>query len=236
LMLKSARPLISTMQKLIRLGDGVDVQAVLRQAGDVLEAGGVVALPTDTLYGVTCRLDCSEKLYALKKRSRMKPLGLFVSDYTEMCKWAHVDGVPRAVIEALLPGPVTVVLRRSEALPVDFNPDTDRVGIRIPAHPLVQALCSRLAAPLAQTSANLSGVESPLNVDEFADLWPLVDLVLDAGPIRGSTEDGLARAGSTVVDLTEPGRYRLVRDGCARIDTERKLIAAGLTPIDDAKL
>jgi tRNA A37 threonylcarbamoyladenosine synthetase subunit TsaC/SUA5/YrdC len=63
-------------------------------------------------------------------------------------------------------------------------PVIDRVGIRIPVHSFVRALCARIGGPLAQTSANLSGVESPLRVDEFEDLFPHIDLINDGGPIE----------------------------------------------------
>jgi tRNA A37 threonylcarbamoyladenosine synthetase subunit TsaC/SUA5/YrdC len=69
-------------------------------------------------------LENAEKLYELKRRSRLKPLGLFVGDFAEMSKWASTHAVSQSLIDRLLPGPVTVVLERSKALPATFNPET----------------------------------------------------------------------------------------------------------------
>ena len=84
----------------------------------------------------------------------------------------------------LLPGPVTLVFNRSPLLPDSFNPDVASVGVRVPDSSIVVAICSRLGVPLAQTSANLSGSTlNPTAVEDFNDLLPHIDLVLDGGRI-----------------------------------------------------
>lgn len=152
-------------------------------------------------------------------------------------RWANVT-VPKALLEDLLPGPVTVVFERSTDLCASLNPETNLIGIRIPDNDFIRQLARTVDEPLALTSANPSGLTSTLSPDvsvclaalcellstfvpcvrgevrlplqEFETLWPELDLIVDGGTLA-DTE--LARLGSTVVDLSVEGRYRIVRAG-----------------------
>ncbi|KAK0424717.1 hypothetical protein QR680_008807 [Steinernema hermaphroditum] len=220
----------NVIEKVIRL-DRNTFESALTCAVHVLNNGGVVALPTDTVYGIASLLSHSDKLYNIKRRNPEKPLGLFISDVEQVRKWG-VQTVDMPTLRRLLPGPVTLVFDRSIRLPSAFNPATRKVGIRIPESKFVQELCARLEEPLAQTSANLSGSASPLSVQEFSGLWDELDLVIDAGAI-GSEAGDHKREGSTVVDLTLDGTYSIIRDGSARIPTEHILRDSGLTATTD---
>ncbi|KAF8360375.1 hypothetical protein PRIPAC_87298, partial [Pristionchus pacificus] len=195
-------------------------------AVSTLRNGGVVALPSDTLYGVTSMIDYSHKLFEVKRRSQLKPLGLFVAGPDEVAKWAEVT-ISDDLLHLLLPGPVTLIFNRLPSLPQSFNPETLKVGVRVPLCPIVNDICCSLGAPLAQTSANPSG--SPLNpvcVDDFTELHDEIDLIIDGGRIETTAE------GSTIIDLSEKGFYLIVRDGCALVDTKKKLESAGLKALD----
>lgn len=122
--------------------------------------------------------------------------------------------VPKELLEDLLPGPVTLVMERTEELNKDLNPFTPLVGIRIPDHAFMRDLAQMFGGPLALTSANLSSQASSLNVEEFQDLWPHLPLVIDGGPI-GDSQSTECRLGSTVVDLSIPGKFSIIRPGCA---------------------
>ncbi|XP_027969460.1 yrdC domain-containing protein, mitochondrial isoform X1 [Eumetopias jubatus] len=212
----------------------------LRAAVAELRAGAVVAVPTDTLYGLACSASCSAALgavYRLKGRSEDKPLAVclgrvadvYRSDYhlewdqqrpfilgwicALFSRYCHVR-VPEGLLKDLLPGPVTLVLERSKELNKDLNPFTPLVGIRIPDHAFIQDLVQVFGGPLALTSANLSSQASSLNVEEFQDLWPQLSLVIDGGPI-GDGQSSEYRLGSTVVDLSVPGKFGILRPGCA---------------------
>ncbi|KAL1766662.1 yrdC domain-containing protein, mitochondrial [Sigmodon hispidus] len=111
--------------------------------------------------------------------------------------------VPKELLEDLLPGPVTLVMQRSEELNKDLNPFTPLVGIRIPNHASMQDLAQLFGGPLALTSANLSSQASSLRVEEFQDPWPHLSLVIDGGPV-GDSQSPECRLGSTVVDLSVP--------------------------------
>lgn len=214
-----------TIAKALRLNTEA-FEDVVEAAIKVLVQGGIVALPTDTIYGVSTLLEHSDKLYRLKNRPQNKPLGLFVSSVEEISRYAELT-IPHSLASSLLPGPVTLIFNRSPQLPSFFNAGVKNVGVRVPNTSLVQAICSRLQQPLAQTSANVSGSPmNPLKVEDFEDLLAEIDLVIDGGEISQKTS-----LGSTIVDLTEHGVYKIMRDGCAREPTEKLLHDANLVPI-----
>lgn len=192
----------------------------LRAAAAELRSGAVVAVPTDTLYGLACSASCSAALdavYRLKGRSEAKPLAVCLGRVVDVYRYCHVR-VPEGLLKDLLPGPVTLVMERSEELNKDLNPFTPLVGIRIPDHAFMQDLAQTFGGPLALTSANLSSQPSSLNVKEFQDLWPQLSLVIDGGPI-GDGKSPRCRLGSTVVDLSVPGKFDIIRAGCALENT-----------------
>ncbi|XP_006886653.1 PREDICTED: yrdC domain-containing protein, mitochondrial [Elephantulus edwardii] len=206
----------------------------LRAAVAELRAGAVVAVPTDTLYGLACSASCSAALgdvYRLKGRSETKPLAVCLSRVADVYRYCHVR-VPKELLKDLLPGPVTLVMERTEELNKDLNPFTSLIGIRIPDHAFMQDLAQVFGGPLALTSANLSSQASSLTVTEFQDLWPQLSLVIDGGPI-GDGQSPEYRLGSTVIDLSVPGRFGIIRPGCALESTTSILQQKyGLLPSD----
>ncbi|XP_074073673.1 threonylcarbamoyl-AMP synthase [Macrotis lagotis] len=207
----------------------------LAAAVGALRAGGLVAVPTDTLYGVACAARCSAAvgaLYGLKGRCRTKPLAVCLGRVADVYRYCQVR-VPRELLEDLLPGPVTLVMERSGELNKDLNPFTPLVGIRIPDHAFMRELAQTFSGPLALTSANISSQPSSLNVKEFQELWPQLSLVVDGGPI-GDVRSPECRLGSTVVDLSVPGKYRVIRPGCALTQTAAILQKKyGLVPSEE---
>ncbi|KAJ7417263.1 Ephrin type-A receptor 7 [Willisornis vidua] len=188
-------------------------EAVAAAAG-ALQAGGLVAVPTDTVYGVACLAQDSaavRSIYSLKGRNGDKPLAICLGDVERLYRYCHVN-VPDELLRDLLPGPVTLVLRRSEELNKDLNPFTSLVGVRIPNHPFMRDLARACSGPLALTSANISSRGSTLTVSEFQDLWPQLSLVIDGGPI-GDIQSPECRLGSTVVDLSVAGKFSIIRPG-----------------------
>ncbi|XP_054994466.1 threonylcarbamoyl-AMP synthase [Sorex araneus] len=188
----------------------------LRAAVAALRAGAVVAVPTDTLYGLACSASCPAALaavYRLKGRSQAKPLAVCLGRVADVYRYCRVS-VPDGLLRDLLPGPVTLVMERSDELHEDLNPFTRLVGVRIPEHAFMQDLAGAFGGPIALTSANLSAQASSLTVEEFQDLWPHLALVIDGGPI-GDSQSPVCRLGSTVVDLSVPGKFSIIRPGCA---------------------
>lgn len=196
--------------------DGVlAVESILNSAVKSLKNGQVIALPTDTIYGVAALAQSTEavnKLYEIKQRHEEKPVAICVGRLEDVHKWGRVT-VSQEILQDLLPGPVTLVFERTDQLNPGLNPTTRLVGIRIPDHYFVRQLSLRCEEPLALTSANISTVgQSSLKIEEFKDIWSKLDLILDGG-VLGLSEQ--CRKGSTVVNLSVPGKFSIIREGSA---------------------
>ncbi|XP_008473202.1 yrdC domain-containing protein, mitochondrial [Diaphorina citri] len=180
-------------------------------AAQCLKKGCVVALPTDTLYGLACDATNSKAiniLYEIKKRDVNKPLAICVSEITDIPKWADTHTVSFELLAELLPGPVTIVFNRSEHLNLELNPNVTKVAVRIPDHKFLRQLLKLMDSPLALTSANESNEPSTLCINEFQKLWSQLSVVIDGGIISNPE-----RFGSTIVDLSEENVYSIVRKG-----------------------
>ena len=194
---------------IVVVGSPVDGPAVARAVA-VLRAGGVIGLPTDTVYGLGADPGVPgavDEVFRLKGRPPAVAMPVLVAGSDQLA--GVVADVPPSAAELMAthwPGPLTVVMRRSPAFRADLGGDPSTVGVRAPDHPVVAALC-RAAGPLAVTSANLHG-EAPLTeAAEVARTFPTV-LVLDGGRCAGVP--------STVVDCTGPEPV-VLREGAVRL-------------------
>uniref|UniRef100_A0A2R5LD53 Threonylcarbamoyl-AMP synthase n=1 Tax=Ornithodoros turicata TaxID=34597 RepID=A0A2R5LD53_9ACAR len=206
----------------IKLGTVQNGFCVAQSAADALKAGGVIAVPTDTIYGIATlaqRSTSVEKLYAIKKRNYEKPIAICVHEISEIHRWANAH-VPELLLQRLFPGAVTALFQRSKDLNPDLNNSTSLVGIRIPNCHFIRQVARYCGEPLALTSANVSSLSSTLSIHEFQELWPLLDVVFDGGELGSGDAE---RTGSTVVDLSVPGCYRIIRPGCACMETKKIL-------------
>ena len=175
-----------------------------------LRGGGVVALPTETVYGLAVRLDpvAVDHLYDLKGRAFDKALPLQMDSVERALDWGFEFSAPaRCLVEHFWPGPLTLLLNRPKQCPAWFAPDDPLVALRIPDHLVVLELLGAAGEPLAVTSANRSGQSECLSAGDVVRVFEGADdlLVLDGGTAPG----GMA---STVVDASdlEP---RVVREG-----------------------
>lgn len=202
-------------------------ESIRAHAIPALRAEKIVAVPTDTIYGVACLAQSTtavKAVYDLKGRSAMKPVAICVDSVEAIPLYGKVT-VSEELLRRLLPGPVTVVFERTSLLNPELNPNTPLIGIRVPDYPFIRQLVLECGAPLALTSANLSNAPSALRIDEFKDIWHGLEVIFDGGEISSSPE---AKAGSTVVDLSRPGVYKIIRDGSARAPTVATLHEFGL--------
>lgn len=180
----------------------------LEQALEVLHSGGLVAFPTDTVYGLGALAfmgSAVEGIYAAKNRPVEKAIPVLIGDPGDIGKVAsEVPELAEKLAGRFWPGPLTLVVPKHPGLPTAVSV-TGTVGLREPDHPLARALLQR-AGPLAVTSANLSGESSPTTADEvLAQLGGRIALILDGGQTPGGVP-------STVVDCvgSEP---RILREG-----------------------
>lgn len=198
-------------------------------AHNLLKAGKVIAVPTDTLYGLACsavNVSAIDKLYCIKQRNEDKPVAICVGEVNDVQRWAHVNHLPDGILAALLPGPVTLVLKCANKLDKSVS-SYGKVGIRIPNYDFIRVVANKLKCPLALTSANISSQPSAISVDEFQVLWDKVAAVFDGGCLG---IDSSSRKGSTVVDLSVAGQYKVIRPGVAHIETVNILQKFGLKP------
>lgn len=208
------------MERIVKLLEITDssyercMDDVIEQSVDSLLRGNVIAVPTDTIYGVAALAQSTkavDKVYDIKQRHREKAIAICVGSIDDVKRWGKVT-VTDDILNDLLPGPVTLIFKRANELNPELNPATDSIGIRIPLCPFVQQLAERCHQPLALTSANISAAQSPLKIKEFEDIWSHLDLIVDAGSLSNSEQ---SRSGSTVVDLSNAGEFLIVRNGCA---------------------
>jgi L-threonylcarbamoyladenylate synthase len=186
---------------------------VLRQAAGVLRGGGIIALPTETFYGLAVAAHDAaavRRLFLVKGRPAAKPV-LVLLDTASRLDTVAVDVSPAAM--ALMarhwPGPLTLVFRAAARVPVEVTAATGTVGVRVPAHAVARGLVHALDAPITAPSANPSGQEPPTTAaGVLAYLDGAIDLVLDGGPTTGGPP-------STVLDTTVTPP-RLIRAGAVQ--------------------
>ena len=184
----------------------------IAEAARILESGGLVAVPTETVYGLAARADSAEavaKIYAAKGRPDFNPLIVHVRDVAQAGHYAELSDTARTLAEAHWPGPLTLVLpRRSDAgLAAAVTAGLPTVALRAPAHPVMQALLAAVDFPLAAPSANRSGFISPTCAAHvLASLDGRIDMVLDGGPCLAGVE-------STIVAVRADGRIEELRPG-----------------------
>lgn len=187
----------------------------IKRAAESLSNGQVIAVPTDTIYGLACSANCPEaikKLYTIKGRDSAKPVAICVSYIKDIRKWGRADHLSDNLLNTLLPGPITIVLERTSLLNNPFlNPQTSKIGIRIPKHDFMNKVTELFDMPVALTSANFSNEPSTLSIKEFDTLYPHLGAVFDGGLLNQGLERN--RTGSTVVDLSVDGYYTVIRKG-----------------------
>lgn len=197
---------------IIKCSDSAAVELAAHQ----LRISNVIALPTDTVYGLACSANNREaiqKLYDIKGRKETNPVCICVATIKDLRYWGEADHLSDDLLNQLLPGAVTIVLNRSKHLDNPFlNKGVATIGIRIPDFNFIREVSRLYGFPIALSSANRSAEKSTIEIDEFRSLWPKLGAVFDGGRI-GLTEE--QRAASTIVNLSKPGVYKIHRNGIA---------------------
>jgi len=185
----------------------------IEQAADVLRAGGVIVYPTDTVYGIGCDLHqrkAIDRIYRIKGLDPGHPLSFVCPDLSGVARYAHVTDFAYRWLRRLLPGPYTVVLEATREVPRILLEKRRTVGIRVPDHPVCQALVRALGRPVVTTSAAaLDGTLLPDGDEVLDHLGSQVDLVLDGGYME--------TVPSTVVSLAGD-RIEILREGKGRVE------------------
>ena len=186
--------------RLVQLSGGEDDREKLREAGRILREGGLVAFPTETVYGLGGNaLDpsSSRKIYAAKGRPSDNPLIVHIADISSLKKIAAcVPDAASRLADACWPGPLTMIFPKKECVPFETTGGLDSVAVRFPDHPSARGLIQEAGGFVAAPSANTSGRPSPTCAAHVAeDLGDRIDMILDGGPVKIGLE-------STIVDFT----------------------------------
>ena len=192
-----------------------DIHQQVEMGISVMKQGGIVAFPTDTVYGLGACANIPQavkKVYQLKRRPQSMALPLLLASISQINEVAEfIPQVAWLLAENFLPGALTIVLYRAKSVPDIITAGGKTVAVRIPAHPVPVALAQGLGAPVVGTSANLSGKPSALTAGEVhSQFGDNIDLVIDGGRCPGGRE-------STIVDVT--GKIPVVlREGAVPIE------------------
>jgi tRNA threonylcarbamoyl adenosine modification protein (Sua5/YciO/YrdC/YwlC family) len=183
---------------------------LIRQAVEIIRAGGVIAYPTDSSYALGCRLEdkaASERIRRIRQTDKNHNFTLVCRDLSEIAAYARVDNSQYRLLKAATPGPFTFILRATHEVPRRLqHPRRKTIGIRIPDNAIVQALLQELREPIMSCTLILPGEDMPLNDPEEiqAQIGHQLDLIIDGGPCGYEP--------TTVLDLVD-GIPRLVRQG-----------------------
>jgi L-threonylcarbamoyladenylate synthase len=186
------------------------VKSEVRRAAQILRAGGLVAFPTETVYGLgadAANAEAVARLYAVKRRPADHPVIIHFTDAEKAFAWAReVPAAARKLAARYWPGPLTLILKRSPLAKDFITGGQDTVGLRVPSHPVAQELLKEFSGGIAAPSANRFGLVSPTTAAHVRDdLGSDVDLVLEGGPSQVGIE-------STILDLSGPSAV-LLRPG-----------------------
>ena len=181
-------------------------------AARIISEGGLIAFPTDTIYGVAgdpFNPNSLKKIYQAKERPDEKALPVLIGSLDQLSNL--VSALPdevEAIAKAFWPGPLTLVLPKNPTLPPELSA-YPTVGVRMPAHPFTLALLQE-TGPLATTSANISGGPNPtLAQDVMAQLGGRIDLILDGGPTPGPTASTVADVSTSEIKILREGPISL---------------------------
>ena len=188
--------------------------SALKEAADILRGGGLVAFPTETVYGLggdATDAAAAERIYAAKGRPSDNPLIIHIADPEDAARYALVNEAYEKLARAFMPGPLTVILPKRDAIPDTVTGGLDTVAVRCPSHPIARELIRLAGVAIAAPSANLSGSPSPTSGEHvIRDLSGRIDAIIDGG----DSEIGLE---STIIKL-DGSRATLLRPGAITLD------------------
>ncbi|MGZ8405054.1 MAG: L-threonylcarbamoyladenylate synthase [Nitrospira sp.] len=195
----------------------------IRRAGRIIKTGGLVAFPTETVYGLGCdalNAEAAAKVFEAKQRPEFDPLIVHIADLKQLeIVIGALPDLGQQLIDAFWPGPLTLVLPKQPAIPDLITAGLSTVAVRMPNHPVAQTLIREADTPIAAPSANPFGYVSPTTAQHVADgLGNKVDLILDGGPCPVGVE-------STIVSLAGP-QPELLRPGSITIEQLSAVIGA----------
>lgn len=183
----------------------------VQRAVEILQSGGVIIYPTDTIYGIGCDMlnpQAIDRVYSIKKLHKRKPLSLICSNLNQIAEYAQLNNTAFNMMRRMLPGPYTFILQATRLVPRIMMTKQRTVGIRVPDNELLLNIITELGHPLVNTSATLENTDI-CDPDDIKNAFPLADLLLDAGICSPEP--------STVIDISKTPAT-VLREGKGPID------------------
>ena len=185
-------------------------QQTLKEAASLLQSGGLVVFPTETVYGLggdATQAQSSKKIYAAKGRPSDNPLIIHIAEPRDAERYAYVCPTYERLANAFMPGPLTVIIPKRDIIPAETTGGLDTVAVRCPSHPVAHALIEACGVAIAAPSANRSGKPSPTCAAHVADdMDGRVDMIIDGGECEIGLESTIVKIdGEDSVTLLRPG-------------------------------
>lgn len=225
--------------KIIKIHSNEPEEALVKEAAKVLQEGGLVAFPTETVYGLGGNglnpLAC-KRIYEAKGRPSDNPLILHISSLQELEPIvSEVTEVARKMIEAFWPGPLTMIFKKSDIVPMETTGGLNTVAIRFPSHPVAQAIIREAGLPIAGPSANASGRPSPTRAShvEF-DLSGKIEMIVDGGATEWGLESTILDVSTETPMLLRPGAItkEMMEDVVGKVEVDPAILSK---PTEDFK-
>ena len=185
---------------------------------EILKNDGVIAVPTDTVYGLCARMDSlkvRKKLEKIKERLPNKSFPVMCSNIEQIKNIAMVTKKTEKIINAFMPGPITLVLKKSENVPNYINEGSTEIGIRMATTKELKEIIELMGIPVLMTSANKSGEETCKSIEEIERVFPTIDGVLVDDLPKGKA--------STIIDCTSED-IRIIREGPISLDQVKEAL------------
>ena len=175
---------------------------------EILMRDGVIAIPTDTVYGLCVQMNSEkarEKLMQIKNRPSSKSLPVMCADINQIKSIARVDEREEKIIRAFMPGPITLILLKEKSLPKYVNEGSIEIGVRMATSKALEELIRKIGCPICVSSANKSGEPTCTTIDEISSTFPDLDGILEGEVVYGKS--------STIVNCTSKEKLTIQRKG-----------------------
>ena len=206
--------------------NNMDTEA-LERAAAIIRDGGLVAFPTETVYGLgadALSAEASKKIYAAKGRPSDNPLIVHVAEFSDMEKIAQeMPEEAKKLADAFWPGPLTMIVRKNDKVPYETTGGMDTVAVRMPSDPVANLLIKLAGVPVAAPSANTSGRPSPTTAQHvWQDMEGKIEMILDGGPVGIGVESTIVDVSGDVPTLLRPGAItmEMLRETVGRVEID----------------
>ena len=178
---------------------------------DEIKSGNPVIIPTDTIYGITCdalNKKAVNKIYKIKKRDNNKPLTLNLNKKKDITKYAYITNkLEKEIIKKLMPGAITLLLKKKEYVVDLISKNSEYIGVRIPNNKIVKEIIKKINSPLVLTSVNISGEMPIIDLDDLnSEISNNIRYAIDVGIINKGVESTIVKVTNNKVEILREGK------------------------------